>query len=140
MSACVRCWMAATPLFKPKGTSVIFSYGCNSYVFGGPGQATMKVDKISHPTGTAIFADAAQVNDFQPPASHNHPLVEEWYYVDLELNYSSANNYCNGHFRHNQTANVTFADGHVDLEKPVTGFHRSASCPPSSSASCARKS
>jgi prepilin-type N-terminal cleavage/methylation domain-containing protein/prepilin-type processing-associated H-X9-DG protein len=112
---------ASMPQFKSKGTNVIFSYGCNSYVFGGPSQTAVNASKISHPTGTAIFADAAQVNNFQPPASHNNPLVEEWYYVDLELNYSNPNNYPNAHFRHSQNANVTFADGHVDWEKPVAG-------------------
>ena len=112
---------AAMAQFKSKGTNVIFSYGCNSYVFGGPGQTAVNVNKISHPADTALFADAAQINNFQAPASHNNPLLEEWYYTDLELNYSSPNNYPNGHFRHNQTANVTFADSHVDLEKPVAG-------------------
>jgi prepilin-type N-terminal cleavage/methylation domain-containing protein/prepilin-type processing-associated H-X9-DG protein len=112
---------ASLPKFKPKGTNVIFSYGCNAYLFGGAGQAAVNARTISRPADTALFADAAQVNDFQPPASHNNPLVEEWYYVDLELNYGGANNYPNGHFRHNQRANVTFADGHVDLEKPVPG-------------------
>jgi prepilin-type N-terminal cleavage/methylation domain-containing protein/prepilin-type processing-associated H-X9-DG protein len=107
--------------FKSKGTNVIFSYGCNSYVFGGPEQTAVNANKISHPANIALFADAAQINNFQPPASHNHPLVEEWYYVDLEMNFSAPNNYPNGHFRHNQTANVAFADGHVDLEKPVAG-------------------
>jgi prepilin-type processing-associated H-X9-DG protein len=39
----------------------------------------------------------------------------------LETNYSSPNNYPNGHFRHAQKANVASADGHVDLEKAVPG-------------------
>jgi prepilin-type processing-associated H-X9-DG protein len=29
--------------------------------------------------------------------------------------------YPNGHFRHAQKANVSFADGHVGMEKPVAG-------------------
>ena len=107
--------------FKSKGANVIFSYGCNSFVFGGPGHVVANANKISHPTDTAIYADAAQVNNFQAPASRSNPLLEEWYYLDLELNYASPNNYPNGHFRHNQKANVTFADGHVDLERPVPG-------------------
>jgi len=48
-------------------------------------------------------------------------MYEECYYLDLETNYSSLHNYPNGHFRHEQRANVVFADGHVDLEKPVPG-------------------
>ena len=48
-------------------------------------------------------------------------MLEEWYYVDLETNYSSPNNYPNGHFRHSQKANVGFCDGHVGLESFVPG-------------------
>lgn len=105
----------SSPQFKLKGTNVIFSYGCNSYVFGGPGQNAIRVNKITTPTDTAIFADSAQVNDFEAPASHSNPMFEEWYYVDESTFYP------NGHFRHAQKANVTFADGHVTLENPVAG-------------------
>lgn len=103
------------PQFKLKGTNVIYSYGCNSYIFGGPGNNTMKVSKISTPTDTAVFADAAQVNDFEPPASRANPMFEEWYYLDESTSYP------NGHFRHAQNANVAFADGHIGMEKPVNG-------------------
>ena len=48
-------------------------------------------------------------------------MFEEWYYMDLETNYSNFNNQPNGHFRHSQKANVTFADGHVALENAVAG-------------------
>ncbi len=112
---------ATMAVLKIKGTNLIFSYGCNSYVFGGPGQKTLNADKILHTSGTALFADAAQVNNFQYPASHNNPMLEEWYYVDVESGYGLPNNYPNGHFRHDRTANVAFADGHVGQEKPVAG-------------------
>ncbi len=105
----------ATPHFKLKGTNVIFSYGCNSYLFGGPGQTAVNAGKISDPSGTALFADAAQVNDFEAPASRRNPMFEEWYYVDLNTAYPNA------HFRHSQRANVTFADGHVGLEFMAPG-------------------
>ncbi|HTV62072.1 MAG TPA: hypothetical protein VMH30_05830, partial [Verrucomicrobiae bacterium] len=112
---------AALAPFKLKGTNLIFSYGCNSYLFGGPGQTAVNDDKIRHPADIALFADAAQVNNFQAPASRSNPMLEEWYYVDLETNYGSPNNYPNGHFRHDQRANVAFADGHIGAEKPVPG-------------------
>jgi prepilin-type processing-associated H-X9-DG protein len=48
-------------------------------------------------------------------------MFEEWYYLDLETNYSNFNNQPNGHFRHSQKASVTFCDGHVAMEKPVAG-------------------
>lgn len=109
------------PQFELKGTNVIFSYGCNSFVFGGPGHPILKAAQIMRPAGAVIFADAAEVNNFQPPASLSNPLFEEWYYVDLETNYSSPQNYPNTQFRHGQKANVTFADGHVELEGCVSG-------------------
>ena len=42
-------------------------------------------------------------------------MLEEWYYVDTNTSYP------NGHFRHDQKANVVFCDGHVGLENPVPG-------------------
>jgi prepilin-type N-terminal cleavage/methylation domain-containing protein/prepilin-type processing-associated H-X9-DG protein len=112
-------WSSAA--FKPKGTNVIFSYGGNSFLLAAQNQKPANANKISRPAGTALFADAAQVNTFQAPASAAHPLFEEFYYLDLETNYANPNNTPNAHFRHAQKANVTFADGHVDLEKPVAG-------------------
>jgi prepilin-type processing-associated H-X9-DG protein len=109
--------------FKPKGTNVIFSYGGNAYLFAAQNAKPISANKISHPATTALFADAAQVNTFQAPASASNPLFEEFYYEDLETNYANPNNTPNCHFRHSQTADVTFADGHVTLEKPVTGSY-----------------
>lgn len=105
-----------SPLFKRKGTNVIFSYGCNAYVFGGPGHQAVSVNRLSRPAELALFADAAQVNTFQPPASPTNPMFEEWYYVDVETNSASAPN---GHFRHSERANVAFADGHTAPERMV---------------------
>lgn len=105
----------SSPQFKIKGTNVVFSYGCNSYVFGGPGQSVVRASKLLRPTETALFADTAQVNDFQAPASRSNPMFEEWFYTD------QSSTYPNGHFRHAQKANVTFADGHVGTEKPLEG-------------------
>ena len=105
----------SSPLFKRKGTNVIFSYGCNSYLFAGPTQSPVRASVLMHPADTVLFADAAEVNDFQAPASRTHPMFEEFYYLDTNSSYPNA------HFRHNQLANVTRADGHVDLEKPVAG-------------------
>lgn len=108
-------------LFKLKGTNVISSYGCNTYICVGPSQKLVSADRLSRPAGLALFTDAAQVNVFQAPASPTHPMFEEFYYVDLQTNYANANNSPNGHFRHRQKANVTFVDGHVDAERAVPG-------------------
>jgi prepilin-type N-terminal cleavage/methylation domain-containing protein/prepilin-type processing-associated H-X9-DG protein len=110
-----------SPQFKLKGTNVIFSYACNSFLFAAENVAPVSANKILQPADTALFADAAQVNTFQAPASLANPMFEEWYYLNLQTNYTSANNQPNGHFRHAQKADVAFADGHVDLEKPVAG-------------------
>jgi prepilin-type N-terminal cleavage/methylation domain-containing protein/prepilin-type processing-associated H-X9-DG protein len=116
-----------SPQFKPKGTNVIFSYGCNAYLCAVQNATQsappVNADKIFHPADTALFADAAQVNTFQSPASARNPMFEEFYYVDLETNYANPNNTPNGHFRHAQKANATFADGHVGLEKAVAGSY-----------------
>jgi prepilin-type processing-associated H-X9-DG protein len=110
-----------SPEFKPKGTNVIFSYGCNAYLCAGQDQTPVNANKISRPAQTALFADSAQVNTFQKPASPAHPMFEEFYYEDLETNYANPNNEPNGHFRHSRRANVAFADGHLGLERPVPG-------------------
>ena len=111
----------SSPRFKLKGTNVIFSYGCNSYLFAGQNQNPISASKISYPADAALYADAAQVNIFQAPALPAHPMFEEFYYLDLETNYANPNNQPNGHFRHSQKANVTFADGHVGVESMVPG-------------------
>jgi prepilin-type N-terminal cleavage/methylation domain-containing protein/prepilin-type processing-associated H-X9-DG protein len=105
----------SSPQFKRKATDVVFSYGVNGFVFGGPGHPVVNGKSLLHPATTLLFADTAQVNTFQLPASPANPMFEEWYYVDANTSQP------NGHFRHAQNANTTFADGHVDLEKPVAG-------------------
>jgi prepilin-type N-terminal cleavage/methylation domain-containing protein/prepilin-type processing-associated H-X9-DG protein len=112
----------ATPAqLKLKGDGVIFSYGYNKNLSAATILPPVKAGKIRQPAGTALFADAAQVNDFQDPASPANPLLEEWYYLDVDTNFAGADYYPNGHFRHAQRANVTFCDGHVDTEKMMPG-------------------
>ncbi len=101
--------------FKLKGTNIVWSYGYNYYLSTGPSQPSINCNRISQPTDIALFADAAQVNDFQAPASHTNPMLEEWYYIDNSVDYP------NGHFRHGKKANVTFCDGHVAMESIVQG-------------------
>ncbi len=105
------------PQFQPKGTNTIFSYGCNRYVFVAPNQPPVNASRLARPTETALFADAASVDNFLQAEVQ----LKEWYYLDLETNYSSPNNYPNGHYRHSQMANVAFADGHVGIESMVPG-------------------
>jgi prepilin-type N-terminal cleavage/methylation domain-containing protein/prepilin-type processing-associated H-X9-DG protein len=110
---------AVNPQFQPKGTNTIFGYGCNRYLFPPPSQPPVNAACIKQPTETALFADAASVDNFLQATA----LLKEWYYLDLETNYASANNYPNGHFRHARRANAAFADGHVGSEVMVPGSY-----------------
>jgi prepilin-type processing-associated H-X9-DG protein/prepilin-type N-terminal cleavage/methylation domain-containing protein len=101
--------------FKLKGNGVIFSYGYNRSLSTPISSPPFKTGQLKKPTDLALFADAAQVNDFQDPATPENPMLEEWYYVDTTANYP------NGHFRHSKKANVTFCDGHVGQETMVPG-------------------
>jgi prepilin-type processing-associated H-X9-DG protein/prepilin-type N-terminal cleavage/methylation domain-containing protein len=102
--------------FKFKADGTVFSYGYNFFLSAAPAKPPVSTTKISHPTERVLFADAAQVNDFQAPASPSNPMLEEWYFVD-----TNNTSYPNGHFRHNLKANVVFCDGHVEPENPVSG-------------------
>ncbi|HEX7652001.1 MAG TPA: cysteine-rich CWC family protein [Verrucomicrobiae bacterium] len=109
-----------SPVFKLKATNVVYSYGYNQQ-FSPQGSAEANLNQVRHPSETMVFADAAQANDFQAPASRSNPLVEEWYYLDCVTNYNSPAYYGHGHFRHGSNANAVFTDGHAGLEKMVTG-------------------
>jgi prepilin-type processing-associated H-X9-DG protein len=108
--------------FKLKATNVVFSYGYNGSLSPPTNLPPLNISQIKQPAEIAIFADAAQVNNFQiynGQSLHNNPMVEEWYYLDNPTNYPSPNYYPHGHFRHSQRANVTFCDGHVGMETMV---------------------
>lgn len=100
---------------KLKARGATYGYGYNLYLSAAAREPTVKVSRIFRPSDTALFADAAQVNTWQPPASPNNPLLEEWYYVD------DLTNQPNAHFRHSQRANVSFCDGRVALERWLLG-------------------
>jgi prepilin-type N-terminal cleavage/methylation domain-containing protein/prepilin-type processing-associated H-X9-DG protein len=101
--------------FKLKATGAAYGYGYNRFLSSAEGADALKITQVLSLSSIALFADAAQVNDFQPPASRANPMLEEWYYVDTTTNYP------NGHFRHVGRADVVFCDGHVGTEKPVPG-------------------
>jgi len=101
------------PEFKPKAKGAAYGYGYNLRVAGGYGKPDTNIGRVARPADTALFADAAQVNTFQPPASPDNPLLEEFYYV--------SNAEPTAHFRHQRSANVVFCDGHLDSENPLAG-------------------
>lgn len=100
-------------LYKFKARGAAYGYGYNLHL----GQRSISTSRIVRPADTVLMADAAQVNDFQAPASPDRPMLEEFYYVDAD----EGGGYPNAHFRHQQQANVLFCDGHVGREKPVAG-------------------
>jgi prepilin-type N-terminal cleavage/methylation domain-containing protein/prepilin-type processing-associated H-X9-DG protein len=110
------------PSFKLKATNMVLcTYGYNAVSLSGTDVAPININQVKVPTQTALFADAAQINDFQYPATHSNPMLEEWYYLDNPTTYTSTTYYGHGHFRHSQKANVAFCDGHAAREKMVPG-------------------
>jgi prepilin-type N-terminal cleavage/methylation domain-containing protein/prepilin-type processing-associated H-X9-DG protein len=107
--------------FKLKASGAAYGYGMNLYLSTPASQPPFKLSSLARPSTITVFADAAQINDFQAPASRNNPMLEEWYYVNNATNTNSGSYYPNGHFRHSQIANVFFCDGHVGTERYVPG-------------------
>lgn len=101
--------------FKLKASSPAYGYGYNLCLSAPPSKPPINSAMIRRPTATALFADAAQINTFQPPASPENPMLEEFYYVSTNSTEATA------HFRHQNRANVVFCDAHVATEKPVPG-------------------
>jgi prepilin-type N-terminal cleavage/methylation domain-containing protein/prepilin-type processing-associated H-X9-DG protein len=88
-------------LWRQKFNQITDGYGLNLNLFGvSPNNPT------SMPARVVCFADTAQINTFQPPASSSHPMIEEFYYCSPTEKTT--------HFRHSARANVLFCDGHVD--------------------------
>jgi prepilin-type N-terminal cleavage/methylation domain-containing protein/prepilin-type processing-associated H-X9-DG protein len=96
--------------FKPKALGGAYGYGYNLHLSAAPKQPAPTLAQFNRPSATTLLADAAQVNTFQSPASPDHPLLEEFYYVSTNRNEATA------HFRHARRASVVFCDGHVGGE------------------------
>ncbi len=101
--------------FKLKAKGAAYGYGYNLQLSSGLNQPPRKIGSIPRPTDIALLADSAQVNTFQPPASPENPMLEEFYYVNTNRTEATA------HFRHAQNASVVFCDGHVAMEKMEPG-------------------
>lgn len=101
--------------FKPKANGAAFGYGYNLHLSTPLDQPRLEVEKVTRAGETVLFADAAQINTFQAPASPSNPMLEEFYYVSTNQTERT------GHFRHGSTLNAVFCDGHVGQEKPLSG-------------------
>lgn len=103
----------ASARLKLKATGASYGYGYNLSLSAPVSQPPVNMAKALRPADLVFLADSAQVNTFQPPASPEHPMLEEFYYV----NQTEAT----AHFRHDGTANGAFCDGHVSRERPLPG-------------------
>ena len=101
----------SAPTFKYKAKGAAYGYGYNLNLSVPLNKIPVNASKLPRPATTVLFADAAQVNTFQAPASPDHPMLEEFYSVQT--------NQTTVHFRHRQKASTLFCDGHVNLEKPL---------------------
>jgi prepilin-type processing-associated H-X9-DG protein/prepilin-type N-terminal cleavage/methylation domain-containing protein len=94
-------------LWRQKFDQITYGYGYNIY-----GLTTNNIGKkpteLRDASRIICFADAAQVNTIQPPASSSNPMIEESYFIEYsKLSIPTT------HFRHTGFANVLFCDGHV---------------------------
>jgi prepilin-type processing-associated H-X9-DG protein len=96
--------------FKLKATGAAYGYGYNLHLSAPAAQPPINLARIRVPSELAVLADTAQVNTFQPPASPEQPMIEEFYYF--------CTNEPTVHFRHAGYAKLVFGDGHVGQEKP----------------------
>lgn len=108
--------------FKFKARGAAYGYGYNQFCDATFWNLTQPPENqrdslhfsvIRKPAATVLFADAAQVNTFQPPASRDQPMLEEFYYVNDRDR--------TAHFRHGEKAQAAFADGHVSAEAMQPG-------------------
>jgi prepilin-type N-terminal cleavage/methylation domain-containing protein/prepilin-type processing-associated H-X9-DG protein len=104
--------------FKFKARGAAYGYGYNLHLASTNDAPPCRLSSIRDPSTIVLFADAAQVNDFQAPASPDNPMLEEFYYVDAA---EASATYPNAHFRHTARANAVFLDGHVNRERPLAG-------------------
>jgi prepilin-type processing-associated H-X9-DG protein/prepilin-type N-terminal cleavage/methylation domain-containing protein len=94
-------------IWKPKFKGGSWGYGYNTSLSG------VNMAALERPSRVIVFGDCAQVNTFQPPASPSKPMVEEFYMIESRFKTI--------HFRHGASANLLFADGHVQAMQVFPG-------------------
>ena len=99
---------------KPKARGAAFGYAYN-LLLGPRNLEPVNIGGVRDPSGLAVLVDAGQVNDFQPPASPERPLLEEFYYFGTNRLEATV------HFRHADRAHAVFADWHVAAQRPAAG-------------------
>ncbi|MCX5655392.1 MAG: prepilin-type N-terminal cleavage/methylation domain-containing protein [Planctomycetota bacterium] len=109
--------------YKPKFQGGAWTYGVNRYMSShqmpsaakanGKGNSNIAWIRTREAGRTLLFADSAQINTFQAPASPTNPMIEDWYFIEPKRAYVQ--------FRHGGRANVLFADWHVGSAGPAPG-------------------
>lgn len=97
--------------YKAKYSDKWWTYGINYELVSSARGRNRDQIKARDQGRLMLFADAAQVNTWQAPATPRNPLVEEWFYVQAGAPMV--------HFRHDGLANVLMADGHVEALPPA---------------------
>ncbi len=96
--------------FKPKYEVASYGYALNAYLMRGmPHSARSGVRnqrQVLNPAQLIAWADSAQINTWQAPASPQNPMIEEWYYLDGAAPPKF-------HFRHGGNLSAAFMDGSV---------------------------
>ena len=109
--------------YKPKYKGKPWTYGINRYFSTHPDNTRGNVNgngngnyfwiRPQDVARTVIFADSAQIVTHLPPASEQHPMIEDFPYIEPLKRYVQ--------FRHLGRANVLFADWHVEAVGPAEG-------------------
>lgn len=103
------------PYFKRKFTIASHGYALNAFMLAGTYLCEQlgvpRSYMVGRPSETIAWADSAQINTWQAPASPSNPMLEEWYYLD-------GAGPAKWHFRHGRALNAAFADGSVRALSP----------------------
>lgn len=94
------------PYVKLKFTGSSFGYGYNIHLAPNSSEAAVSGAGLAAPARTVVFADCANLNNFQFPATKENPLLEEFYLIGSRQK--------TVHLRHNGAALAGFGDGHID--------------------------
>jgi hypothetical protein len=90
---------------KPKYRDGNYGYGYNTVLAADANGDPRNALQVQLPSQMVVFATCAQVNTFEPPATEDNPMVEEFYMIDdTEVTV---------HFRHGRHALAAFLDGSV---------------------------
>ena len=92
-----------SPNYKPKFKTNWTTYGLPMPLMSASDPVNM--NHFRQPGEMVAFADAAQINRFQPPATPADPMFEQWYYIRRTEQTT--------HYVHDRKANFAMFDGHV---------------------------